>query len=487
MSYLLTIKKLISKNLTKYNKSKEEISYNIVTELIFHKKTHFTSLFVEYLILDDYQEFLSHFYSYNAITSIISHYNIIKKLNPILVDSKGRAILFQNLKKKLNLGINNNNNRNIFLKKYSRILPVDTQNCLQNSKNESETIDNINANNDISISLDLKINKKYDGYILKKNKNFVKNDKEVLKVIKFLKPLYHEKKYKKGKNSPNKGKSDNIFNNTNNINRIYFSDFKNININININKYEKNKNEKINNHMNINNINNNNNINANKTHQNIKNIKINEILLSNLNLKDNKKPKIKSNSLNNKNIKFTKNNNIIKINHMKSTSPKDLFQQKNNQKIKSKNNRNIVSINKLNILNTSKNKKPKPKTGSNSIDSYKNKNYNKTEIKSPKNLNILKNNKNVQNSIKKENKEKIKKITLDKKMISPNCKEKEKLSFKKKNYISPSPGIIRKINFKVKYNELNKDKSKQLSIEQIINNKKEKSFDNKNRKSNKII
>ncbi len=172
---------------------------------------------------------------------------------------------------------------------------------------------------------------------------------------------------------------------------------------------------------------------------------------------------------------------------MKSTSPKDLFQQKNNQKIKSKNNRNIVSINKLNILNTSKNKKPKPKIGSNSIDSYKNKNYNKTEIKSPKNLNILKNNKNVQNSIKKENKEKIKKITLDKKMISPNCKEKEKLSFKKKNYISPSPGIIRKINFKVKNNELNKDKSKQLSIEQIINNKKEKSFDNKNRKSNKII
>ena len=72
-------------------------------------------------------------------------------------------------------------------------------------------------------------------------------------------------------------------------------------------------------------------------------------------MKDNKKPKIKSNSLNNKNIKFTKNNNIIKINHMKSTSPKDLFQQKNNQKIKSKNNRNIVSINKLNILNTSKN------------------------------------------------------------------------------------------------------------------------------------
>ena len=33
---------------------------------------------------------------------------------------------------------------------------------------------NINTNNDISISLDLKINKKYDGYILKKIKILLK-------------------------------------------------------------------------------------------------------------------------------------------------------------------------------------------------------------------------------------------------------------------------------------------------------------------------
>ena len=46
---------IIIKNLLKYNKTKEEQSRNIVEKLIFHKKSHFTSTFIEYLIWDDIQ------------------------------------------------------------------------------------------------------------------------------------------------------------------------------------------------------------------------------------------------------------------------------------------------------------------------------------------------------------------------------------------------------------------------------------------------
>ena len=61
------------------------------------------------------------------------------------------------------------------------------------SESES-TIDNVNANNDISISLDLKINQKYDDKILNKNAGFVigkngKNDEELLRMMKYMKPI----------------------------------------------------------------------------------------------------------------------------------------------------------------------------------------------------------------------------------------------------------------------------------------------------------
>ena len=62
---------IIIKNLLKYNKTKEEQSQNIIKKLIFHKRSHFTSTFIEYLIWDDIQEFFDKYYSYEYITIII--------------------------------------------------------------------------------------------------------------------------------------------------------------------------------------------------------------------------------------------------------------------------------------------------------------------------------------------------------------------------------------------------------------------------------
>ena len=218
--------KIITKNLSKYNKSKEELSQNIIKQLIFHKKSHFTSIFIEYLILEDYQEFLSRFFRIKNFSRIIPNLNTQKTFHPTLVDSVGRSIVFTNIKKKKvlvsNLSqktkptSNNTANQNNFY----NILPPDLsgenkifedeeeqKNYEKKSlKNESETIDNINANDDISISLDLKINKKYDESIMHMNAAFVKgkngeNDKEIMKVIKFLKPIQSELIYRTKKNA----------------------------------------------------------------------------------------------------------------------------------------------------------------------------------------------------------------------------------------------------------------------------------------------
>ena len=73
----------------------------------------------------------------------------------------------------------------------------------------------------------------------------------------------------------------------------------------------------------------------------------------------------------------------------------------------------------------------------------------------------------------KNNDNKIKKIILDKKIISTNFTRKEKYINKKYNFISPE--IHRKNYFNTKKN-FNKNK---LLIDKIIYKKKEKSFDNK--------
>lgn len=75
------------------------------------------------------------------------------------------------------------------------------------SESES-TIDNLNANNDISMSLDLNINKKYDNKLLIQNCGFVtgkneKNDSELIKILTYLKPIntiYIQNKNKKMNN-----------------------------------------------------------------------------------------------------------------------------------------------------------------------------------------------------------------------------------------------------------------------------------------------
>ena len=207
--------KIIFKNLSKYNKSKVEFDKFIVKCLMFHKKTHLTSKFTEYLIWDDNQEFLlellSKKYSLLNIPLYIK-FQDYKNIYPTFRDSwcrnlikanlKLKKILFTYLSEKTKPTSDASKNAN---KKFSNILPVDlSYNSLDKNKyknikgkefSESEsTIDNLNANNDISMSLDLNINKKYDNKLLIQNCGFVKgknekNDSELIKILAYLKPI----------------------------------------------------------------------------------------------------------------------------------------------------------------------------------------------------------------------------------------------------------------------------------------------------------
>ena len=489
--------KIILKNLSKYNKSKEELSYNIIQQLIFHKKTHFTSTFIEYLIWDDYQEFLSEIFDKKNLSRIIHNPSYKKKyFFPTLVDQKGCLIILQSLKKKRILPLNllekiqpkinhvTKPPKNLKKDKFNfNILPPDISgekkifenkeiskaSELKSQKSESETIDNINANNDISISLDLKINKNYDRNIIYKNSAFVKNkngenDKEIMNVVNFLNHVNSEKIKKK--NIINKNRVfcfedlNDVINNQHKIkignNNLYYY---NSNNNSNNNSpYKIQKRENL-----INNIN----IKYNNIFENIKNIKSNSL-----------NNKIKNKDINNNN----NNKNIIKINIKKNNPKLEINSNKkikSNKKSKNENNRNIILTSKYNNIISS------PKTNSNTNDNKNKPNENKIS-----NLNrpIISPNKerktsNSPKTSKKENSKinynnKIKKIILDNKIISPNYIKREKYVDKKIKYISPDNNRKYIINSKIKGDN--------ILIEKIINTKKEKSFDNKSSTRNSI-
>ena len=504
--------KYIHKNLCKYNKTKEEIIQVIIRNLIFHKKSHLTSVFIEYLIWDDFQEFLLKYFPKKNSSLIISNPNYQKNYYPTIVEPVRRLILFQNMKKKKIINsnlISKSKPKKIILSKqenYYHILPLDisgekkifenkelSKNYENKSlKNESETIDNINANNDISISLDLKINKKYDFKIMSNNAAFVKgkngeNDKEIMKVIRFLKPIQSESIYKnKKENSDNnnrihgrnnylkditkdKNKYEPLYNNSSN-NSCHKGKINGKNIINNSNSLKKNDSEP----------------NKNNIHNNIKRIQI-----SSVNNK-NKNHNITNNNHNNNILKSNIKKNCYLSQLQKICSSKSESKRKSN----SKNKKNIIIPKKIDHnASSSKTNSNTHDTTSNSNNKNNKKNESnctsiattaKKEIKLNKKISNLKtpfsslikeskiSDSNSSKNLEKENKKtynnKIKKIVLDNKIKNPSFIRRDKYIDLNNRYISPE--MKRNIRF-------NANKNNKLLLEKIIYIKKEKSLDNK--------
>jgi hypothetical protein len=293
--------------------------------------------------------------------------------------------------------------------------------------NESEsTIDNVNANNDISISLDLKINQIYDEKLLTQNMEFVKgknekNDIELLKMIKCLKPINTAYLYHNNQKSKNKIKANNIY-----LDYVHNKKYR-LSNSSSKNKSEKKKNLNMNKEhlktlISLNNMSKSplySNISLSKNK--IKNILINgrnntneKIFIKKKKVNSNSNNKVNNNSNHHGNKIGIKVNNIYHYNlineynnlNNKTTSPKPKSSHKNkseNHKPEIKINRNknyengfIISQNNLIIKPNSNNNNEQTKEA----DKYKKKKYNQKEIKSgnitndESKLGKVKNNKN---------------------------------------------------------------------------------------------
>ena len=527
--------KIIYKNLSKYNQTQENIFQNKIKNLMFHKKSHFTAIFTEYLIWDDNQEFLYDLYP--LIYSIKNYPSYIKiQYNkffiPIIINEWGRNLIKINFKmKKLLISQITEKSKQIdqskyILKKYSKILPSDlsdntiedkeglidsnafkifknsniknnnNQNLNNNNKNplnnnipfkgkeisESEsTIDNVNANNDISISLDLKMNQKYDDKILDQNVGFVKgkngkNDEDLLRMMNYLKPINTANIYPINYNITNNNNNDNLktFINLNITNNS--KAYKNINSkNTSLNKNKKQNEYK--DSMNKTNIklysksnNKGNNSKNNKKTNNQNNIHINNNIINGYNDLNNKTTSTKTNSYN--------------------TTYKNKSENKNPAIV---NNRNKKNENGLNTQNISDNRVMAPFTNESKAQENKDKEINNLKYNSSK---FGKKNKKI---ILEEN-SKIQTIFIPPKKIF-NIKEKNYEILKTKNInnvnnINICGGEIK--NFKKNFNKILNISSDSKKIKFVIsprddnnyiNNinkitgrqikKKEKSLDNK--------
>ena len=231
--------KSLHNNLSKkYSISSQEYYKLKVTSLMFHKRSHYTTIFIEYLISDDLQEFLTEYYTKNNLIPYLFYLidnNQKCHFSPMIINEYGRklicdnkrikSLIFQYYSKMNQISGSKQNQFSSNNSHISYILPIDNNNSIEKKcydiseetiqndgefsqitvqkkndnkgaiNNESEsTINNLNVNDDISFSIDLTLNKKYDGKVLRNNIEFVKgknnkNDEELVKLINKLKPL----------------------------------------------------------------------------------------------------------------------------------------------------------------------------------------------------------------------------------------------------------------------------------------------------------
>ena len=185
-------KKIINSNLQKYNIYKSQYDTMKINSIIFNKKTHYLSLFKDYIIWNDITELLQIYYHNHIIKIYFKKYfkpkelfyticYIHKKLNNIMLLNKKTNQNFIKLKK--------DEKENQLKKEFSNILNNISANdthfsIINNSEITESTIDNIGVNDDITQSIDLRINKNYDFNEIKKEIDFVKGFNENEKLLK---------------------------------------------------------------------------------------------------------------------------------------------------------------------------------------------------------------------------------------------------------------------------------------------------------------
>ena len=194
MSFINNV--IIKNNLKKYNISESKFYIMKINTIIYNKKSHYVSKFKDFLFVDDLSEFLLKYYKINVIYIFFNNllFNNKQIIYPCFLDKNIMKIMLNNQKqKKRLLKITKNENQENINKDFSNILNKlnSTSTIIEFSNfetlNSETTIDNINVNDDITISIDLRINKKYDFQFLQKKINFIEEknsiDKTILNII----------------------------------------------------------------------------------------------------------------------------------------------------------------------------------------------------------------------------------------------------------------------------------------------------------------
>ena len=190
---------LIQKNLKRYNVNESKYCIMKINTIIYNKKSHYVSKFKNYLFLNDLTEFLIKYYKKTLIIIFFKKFFLFQKhlISPCLIDRKIMKIMNKNNQQKILYNKIKKKEKNIKNKRieYSNIFDSAITNSTiiefpKDDINTETTIDNIHANDDITISLDLRINKNYDYKEIEKDINFVKeknnNDKTILNIMNII-------------------------------------------------------------------------------------------------------------------------------------------------------------------------------------------------------------------------------------------------------------------------------------------------------------
>ena len=177
----------------KHNTTPIQYSINKINALLHHNKVHYTSLFKEHLIYTDIEDYFYLYYPLYQSISIIKHiYSLYQHQIPVkhFPSENIRKIMlkhFHSSQRQRISHLDHNTDKNKAMK-YSYIFPlnIQTDNNESNTSYVSSTSENTiysNNNNDISYTLDLNINTKYDYKAINKNTDFINSSISILNNI----------------------------------------------------------------------------------------------------------------------------------------------------------------------------------------------------------------------------------------------------------------------------------------------------------------
>ena len=97
-------KKILSKLCIKYNSSDQTYNINVINNIIYNEKSHIVATFKDYLIIDDYSEFLKRYYKFGEsmirLPKYYEYYETYSKIYPNYTAILEGKYIYRNIQRK---------------------------------------------------------------------------------------------------------------------------------------------------------------------------------------------------------------------------------------------------------------------------------------------------------------------------------------------------------------------------------------------------